>query len=97
MRFLSAESVLLLLLFVFESENARILGVFPLAGKSINILYNSLMRALADAGHDVTVISAHKNKIPIKNGSFSDVVLTGFFEEYERGYFLNLFLLDKIG
>ncbi|CAG9768856.1 unnamed protein product [Ceutorhynchus assimilis] len=64
-------------------ESARILGVFPVAGKSVNILYNKLMTGLADAGHDVTVISAFENKRKIKNGSLTDVILTGFEEKYD--------------
>ncbi|XP_030746613.1 UDP-glucuronosyltransferase 2B15-like [Sitophilus oryzae] len=73
----------ILVFFVQCCHSARILGVFPLAGKSLNILYNRLMRGLADAGHDVTVISAYTNKLPVKNGSITDVLLTGFAEEYD--------------
>ncbi|XP_030760944.1 UDP-glucuronosyltransferase 2B13-like [Sitophilus oryzae] len=74
---------IILSIFVQCSLSARILGVFPLAGKSVNILTDRLMKGLADAGHDVTVISAYKNKLPLKNGSITNVVLTGFAEEYE--------------
>ncbi|ERL86463.1 hypothetical protein D910_03869 [Dendroctonus ponderosae] len=60
---------------------------FGRAGKikqHLNILYNKLMKGMADAGHEVTVISAYKNKLPIENGSYTDVILTGFEEEYEK-------------
>ncbi|XP_066253488.1 UDP-glycosyltransferase UGT5-like [Euwallacea similis] len=63
---------------------SKILGVFPLGGKSLNILYNKLMKSLADAGHDVTVISAYKNLLPIYNGTYRDVFLTGFAEDYNE-------------
>ncbi|KAJ8980274.1 hypothetical protein NQ317_005132 [Molorchus minor] len=60
---------------------SRILGVFPFAGRSHYILGNSLMRGLAEAGHDVTVISPFEDKNPPKNGSYNNIVLTGFYEE----------------
>ncbi|XP_076260225.1 UDP-glycosyltransferase UGT5-like [Rhynchophorus ferrugineus] len=93
---MSLASLSILTLFILElqcGESARILGVFPLAGKSMNILYNRLMKGLADAGHDVTSISSYENKLPIVNGSYTDVILTGFAEDYEalldRGRFLD--------
>ncbi|CAG9767914.1 unnamed protein product [Ceutorhynchus assimilis] len=80
--------VLLFLVFAIvefgkDVESYRILGVLPMAGKSVNILYNRLMTGLADAGHDVTVIGAYENKRKIKNGTFTDILLTGFVERYE--------------
>lgn len=73
----------LLLLSVLYVQSARILGIFPAPGKSMNILYNKLMKGLADSGHDVTVISAHPNKLPTLNGSYTDIVLTGFVQKFE--------------
>ncbi|KAJ8954687.1 hypothetical protein NQ318_011379 [Aromia moschata] len=61
---------------------ARILGVFPFAARSHYILGNALMRGLAEAGHDVTMISPHEEKNPPQNGSYRDVVLTGFVEDF---------------
>lgn len=80
----STVSLIIILLTLFTStENARILGVFPLSGKSLNILYHKLMKGLADAGHDVTVVSAYQNQLPLINGTYKDVVLTGFADDYE--------------
>lgn len=76
-------TIIILLTFFTCAENARILGVFPLSGKSLNILYNKLMKGLADAGHDVTVVSAYQNQLPLINGTYKDVVLTGFADDYE--------------
>lgn len=73
----------LVLFNVVLSESAKILGVFPVAGKSMNILQNRLMTGLADAGHDVTVISGHTNQRPLRNGTYRTVLLTGFAEYYE--------------
>ncbi|XP_066262271.1 UDP-glycosyltransferase UGT5-like isoform X2 [Euwallacea similis] len=64
-----------------------------MSGKSLNILYNKLMKGLADAGHDVTVISAHSNKLPILNGTYSEVLLTGFIEDYNK--MLDSFLTNE--
>ncbi|XP_050314658.1 UDP-glycosyltransferase UGT5-like [Anthonomus grandis grandis] len=72
-----------LFLRVNYGECARILGIFPVAGKSINILSNRLMKGLADAGHEVVVISSLKNKLPILNGSYTDIHLSGISERYE--------------
>lgn len=41
------------------------------------------MTGLADAGHDVTVISGHANQRPLRNGTYRTVLLTGFAEYYE--------------
>lgn len=41
---------------IYQSESARILGVFPSPSKSHLIIHTSIADALAEAGHDVTVI-----------------------------------------
>lgn len=45
----------------------RILGIFPHAAKSHYIVGDALMKGLAAKGHDVTMISPHKQSKPIKN------------------------------
>ena len=53
------------------------------------------MKGLADAGHDVTVISAYENKLPILNGSYKDYILTGYAEDYQsklKHYFLFIWI-----
>ncbi|XP_053615383.1 UDP-glucosyltransferase 2-like isoform X2 [Plodia interpunctella] len=45
----------------------RILVVFPLAGKSHNILALGVVKALLQAGHEVTQITAFPDKNPIPN------------------------------
>jgi hypothetical protein len=77
--------VLVGLLFIFDAvHSARILGVFPGPIPSHYFLSNSLMKGLAEKGHDVTMISPFVDKIPPKNGSYTKIVLTGFAEEHER-------------
>lgn len=66
-----------LLLFLTESVQClKILGVFPLPSKSHYILTKNLMRALAEKGHEVTVISPFGEKDPPKNGTYLDILLT---------------------
>ncbi|XP_066139164.1 UDP-glycosyltransferase UGT5-like [Euwallacea fornicatus] len=81
------------ILLLSDTKCSKILGVFPIGGKSLNILYNKLMKSLANAGHDVTVISAYKNLLPIYNGTYHDVLLTGFAEDYNERI-LNEYHLD---
>lgn len=60
------------------SESAKILGVIPTGGRSHHIVGVSYMRALAEAGHDVTVLGAYPEKNPPKN--YRDIELTGIVE-----------------
>lgn len=62
---------------------AKILVVFPMAGGSHHILGQGVTRVLVEAGHDVTFISSYAEKNPPKNGTWTDVVLTGFKEEFD--------------
>ncbi|CAG9858747.1 unnamed protein product [Phyllotreta striolata] len=93
--------VLTVALYIEEIDNSKILGIFPLAAKSHYTLGNSLMRGLAEAGHDVTMMSPHNDENPVENGTYRNIVLTGFAEfyeatmkklnPYERSYFSNSF------
>nr|QIK00363.1 UDP-glycosyltransferase [Xylotrechus quadripes] len=76
--------VLVLVCFCFPTQCARILGVFPFAATSHYTLGNSLMKGLAAAGHDVTMISPFEENNPPKNGSYRNIVLTGFAEDFEK-------------
>ncbi|XP_018562683.1 uncharacterized protein LOC108904558 [Anoplophora glabripennis] len=76
--------LLLLCVLCNTVQNARILGIFPMVARSHYILGNALMRGLAEAGHNVTVISPYEEKNPPNGGSYKEVVLTGFKEEFEK-------------
>ncbi|XP_044262534.1 UDP-glycosyltransferase UGT5-like [Tribolium madens] len=65
---------------VYNVQSAKILGVFPIPAPSHYILGSRLMRALAEKGHDVTVINPFGEKNPPKNGKYKDILLTGFKE-----------------
>uniref|UniRef100_A0A1Q3EUI5 UDP-glucuronosyltransferase n=1 Tax=Culex tarsalis TaxID=7177 RepID=A0A1Q3EUI5_CULTA len=61
-RRLGIVAVFLLVGLVVPLEGARILGVLPSAGWSHYAIGEGIMKALARAGHDVTVIGAHRWK-----------------------------------
>lgn len=66
----------IIFLSALESHSLKILGIFPIPGKSHYILARSLMRGLAEKGHDVTVINPFGEKDPPKNGTYRDILLT---------------------
>ncbi|XP_076249991.1 UDP-glucosyltransferase 2-like isoform X2 [Rhynchophorus ferrugineus] len=73
-------------------QAAKILGIFPVPGRSHYILESTLMKALADSGHHVTIVSPFKEDYKSKNGSYNEIVLTGFLEAHaERRKAVNLF------
>lgn len=64
------------ILFLIESTNGlRILGLFPHPGASHFHFFHPVMRGLAEAGHDVTVVSHFPDHNPPKN--YKDLQLTG--------------------
>jgi hypothetical protein len=68
------------LTYSYVAESAKILGIFPVPATSHYILGSALMRGLAERGHDVTVINSYGEKDLPKNGSYRDILLTGFLE-----------------
>ena len=64
------------------AHGAKILGIFPLPGKSHFIISSALLKELANRGHQVTVFSPFPEKSPIPNYTNIDKTLT-------REYFLN--------
>ncbi|XP_022175455.1 UDP-glucuronosyltransferase 2B10-like [Myzus persicae] len=55
------------------TDSANILGVFPINGRSHWVVYESLMKALAARGHNVTVITSFPQKTPLANYTDIDV------------------------
>lgn len=55
------------------TDGANILGVFPINGRSHWVVYESLMKALAARGHNVTVITSFPQKSPVANYTEIDV------------------------
>ncbi|XP_018579879.1 UDP-glucuronosyltransferase 1-8 [Anoplophora glabripennis] len=89
-------ALLILLIAIYSAECSKILVVFPMPASSHYILGNALARGLAEAGHDVTMISSFEERNPPKNGSYRDVVLTGFLEEKDKNSNFNFFDLESM-
>ena len=68
---------LLLSIFFFVSitNGHRILGLFPHPGLSHFQFFHPVMKSLAEAGHEVTVVSHFRNEKPIEN--YKDELLSG--------------------
>uniref|UniRef100_A0A023EW79 UDP-glucuronosyltransferase n=1 Tax=Aedes albopictus TaxID=7160 RepID=A0A023EW79_AEDAL len=62
-------------------QSAKILGVFPTSSKSHYIVGSALMKALANKGHEVTVISPFPQQKPLKN--YRDVTTTQVWKAVE--------------
>jgi len=66
--------LLLVAIGALSSANcANILGVFPINGRSHWVVYESVMKALAARGHNVTVITSFPQKTPVPNMTEIDV------------------------
>lgn len=83
--------IILLVPLLEIGQCAKILGIFPLPARSHYILGSSLMRGLAEKGHDVTVINPFGEKTPPKNGKYRDILLTDFVKVGDKGKLNNLF------
>lgn len=59
--------VAVLLLLCCTTNGHRILGLFPFPGESHFQFFHPVMKALAEAGHEVTVVSHFPSKEPIEN------------------------------
>jgi hypothetical protein len=93
MKILIVVSVLFL---TWTVQSARILGVFPVPGKSHYFLGSSLMRALAEKGHDVTIISPFsENNLP-KGGSYREILLPEMLAQLESKLINKLFEFNSI-
>lgn len=64
-----------LISFVLPTISLKILGIFPHPGVTHFYFFHPIMRALAEAGHDVTVVSQFPDAKAPKN--YKDLVVTG--------------------
>jgi hypothetical protein len=83
-------TILLLLTAAFLTDGAKILGVFPVPGRSHYLLGSTLLKALAEKGHDVTMISCFGEKDPPKNGTYRDVVVSGLLKAMQGIFCLRI-------
>jgi glucuronosyltransferase len=68
-------SAAVLLLLCWSASGHRILGLFPHPGLSHFHFFQPVMKALVEAGHEVTVVSHFPNDLPIEN--YKDEPLKG--------------------
>lgn len=68
-------TIFLLLCCTCTTNAHRILGLFPHPGISHYQFFHPVMKSLAEAGHEVTVVSHFPNKEPIEN--YRDEPLAG--------------------
>lgn len=68
-------------LLVASANGYKILGIFPTASPSHHITGNALMKGLAAAGHEVTVISPFPHTRPLQN--YRAVTLDGVLEKLD--------------
>ena len=98
-------SIVILAIFtVHYVQPARILGLFPHPGKSHQMVFDPLMRALAERGHDVTVASFFPIKDPPAiytsvslEGVAPPVIETWNIQDFDNSSWILKFLgLDRI-
>ncbi|KAJ6640035.1 UDP-glycosyltransferase UGT5 [Pseudolycoriella hygida] len=77
-----------------ENESYKILGIFHTPSKSHYIAGGALMKALAEKGHEVTVISPFPQKKPLTN--FRDVSVLGI-EKLLDELFPNITDMESMG
>lgn len=76
--------ILVLLISFFSFANSyKILGVFPIAAKSHYAVGEAAMRALHEAGHEVTMISVFELKKPLEN--FRQIKIANLMEQLMKG------------
>ncbi|XP_050310088.1 UDP-glucosyltransferase 2-like [Anthonomus grandis grandis] len=82
----------------YVCQSARILGIFPTPGRSHYILESTLMTALVEAGHDVTIVTPFYEDYQTNGtGTYRQIVLTGVAEQQkERRKAINLFQHSKV-
>lgn len=64
---LGMQTAVIFLLLCCATNGSRILGLFPFPGISHYQFFHPVMKALAEAGHEVTVVSHFPEKEPIDN------------------------------
>lgn len=78
--------VVLFLSILHYNDGAKILGVFPFPAPSHYMLGSTLMKGLAEAGHDVTMVSPFVEKNPPEKGTYTEVVLDDIMKDMVSKY-----------
>lgn len=64
-------------------DSAKILGVFPFGGKSHYAIGEATLKALVEAGHEVTMISVFEPKQPIQN--YKQIKIRNSMDDLQKG------------
>lgn len=72
-------------LVVLQVDAYKILGVFPTPSFSHFVLGSRLMKALAEKGHEIVIISPYKEAKPLKN--YREIVLEEVLKKSEGKQF----------
>jgi hypothetical protein len=83
--------LLLVVVLLYGAHGARILGLFPVPGRSHFAVSATLMKELASRGHQVTVLSPFPEKSPIPNYTDIDTRTTRDVLMQQTGTVLNTF------
>lgn len=84
--------LILLSSFLIYVSSLKILAVFPVPAPSHNILAGSLVRGLAEKGHELVMVTSYKQKMP-KELKYTEILLTGLIESWNKQ---NANLLGKL-
>lgn len=81
--FAKMKAILILFVLTFSITNSyKILGIFPFGSKSHYAIGEATLRALNEAGHEVTMISVFEPKKPIKN--YRQIKIADVFDNQEK-------------
>lgn len=74
----------------------KLLVVFPMPSKSHFNLGSALARGLANAGHDVTLLSPYDDNYVPTNGTYRPIVLNEIYENYTSKFHKLVFQRFKL-
>lgn len=75
--------IFIIALSITLASSYKILGVFPVASKSHYAIGEATMRALNEAGHEVTMISVFEPKKPLSN--YNQIKIPNLMDKLQNG------------
>lgn len=67
----------------FEADGLKVLGILPFGSTSHFTIGSSILKTLAKADHEVTVISPYPLKKPLKN--YRDIDASSVLDLFQKG------------
>jgi hypothetical protein len=77
------KAIFLIILALASANAYKFLGVFPFGSKSHYAIGEATLKALNEAGHEVTMISVFELKKPLKN--YNQIKVTDVMENMQLG------------